>query len=495
MDPQALKVFAERLRAYLNTQQLALKHGQVLDLVAALPGLRNWPEVSAFPNRVAAATLNDHAAGRLARRIHDRFSLSVSPAALLQALAPPTNSQLKVWPDGPTPGVYVTTSQSAIDAAVARYEAATEGAILYAEDAGSGSDSAIDLGEMGLFSGGMERLPSGTLVVVGPLELTQDGWEDSCNRLNVAANLAYFHSLRIAALVRTPSLQNLYSDIDLLLRPEGEGLDTPLVDTLGIVTQAGDMQVVMPFVASRSKPVAEPISVTDQRLPEALESALADALKIRPFGILLFGVSPFSPDERMELMEAVLPLTDHAGPAVRIQDHFRSSEKPLSPALDALPVYPSVESAYAHGFRRMVIRSSHGNAVSAMLAHADDTCFLVAARDAEVSGMWVRSSIGRDRSTESLKATIAVMSVSEVAAKGQAHLVCDVITSEAISRATEAELEEMFDFFAANRVVRWEDQLEALLRSGKVTTTQAKKTLRFHPVEEYLSSRGVAQAV
>ena len=119
-------------------------------------------------------------------------------------LEPSATSVLKVWPDGPVPGVYVTTSQRAIDAAIARYEAATDGALLYAEDAGRSSDAAIDLGEHGLFSRGMDRLPSGTLVVVGPVPLTQESWSDNKDRLNTAANLAYSSSLRVVVLAETP---------------------------------------------------------------------------------------------------------------------------------------------------------------------------------------------------------------------------------------------------------------------------------------------------
>ena len=69
MDTQMLKVFAERLRAHLEQHQLHLKHGQALDLIAALPGLRNWPEVNAFPVRVAAAHVNGESAERLVRRL------------------------------------------------------------------------------------------------------------------------------------------------------------------------------------------------------------------------------------------------------------------------------------------------------------------------------------------------------------------------------------------------------------------------------------------
>lgn len=86
MDTQKLKVFAERLRAYLERQNLSLKHGQALDLIAAVPGLRNWPEVNAFPARVAVAHWDSQSADRLARRIAKLHALSLPADELLQAL-------------------------------------------------------------------------------------------------------------------------------------------------------------------------------------------------------------------------------------------------------------------------------------------------------------------------------------------------------------------------------------------------------------------------
>jgi hypothetical protein len=59
-------------------------------------------------------------------------------------------------------------------ASVARYEEATDGDLVYAERAGSGWEGSIDLGEYGLWSAGIDRLPSGTLLVVGPIELTSN---------------------------------------------------------------------------------------------------------------------------------------------------------------------------------------------------------------------------------------------------------------------------------------------------------------------------------
>ena len=82
----------------------------------------------------------------------------------------------------------------------------------------------------------MDRLPSGTLVVVGPLPLTQESWSDNKDRRHAAANLAYSSSLRVAVLADTPLPENLHSDIDLLLRPDDVGLDSKPVDVLGVVT-------------------------------------------------------------------------------------------------------------------------------------------------------------------------------------------------------------------------------------------------------------------
>ncbi len=356
MDTQILKVFAERLHAHLEQHHLSLKHGQTLDLVAAIPGLRNWPEVNAFPAKVAVVQWNSNSAERLARRIASRYSLNFPPEELLLALAPSPASLLQVWPDGPEPGVYVTTSQEAVDAAIAKYEAATDGALLFAENAGRSAEGAIDLGEYGLFSRGMDRLPSGTLVVVGPLPMTQESWEDNRDRLTTAAGLAYASSLRIIVLVDTPLPDNLHSDITLLLSDEGDGSDGELADVLGVVTETGDLRVVQPFVDHRVEPDNTQPFTTKERLPMPLENALRLAVEKRPYGIIVLGVTP-GDNARKAQLEAVLPLTEYAGPAVRIQPTFRSGygkdDTPLSSHFVGLPIFPSIESAYAPGLPQL----------------------------------------------------------------------------------------------------------------------------------------------
>lgn len=89
MDTSTLKVFAQRLRAHLQQHSISLRHGQALDLVAAVPGLRNWPEVNAFPDRVAEASYDDGACQRLVSRIAARYSKTFSAPDLHKALETP----------------------------------------------------------------------------------------------------------------------------------------------------------------------------------------------------------------------------------------------------------------------------------------------------------------------------------------------------------------------------------------------------------------------
>ncbi|MES2251665.1 MAG: hypothetical protein V4645_30650 [Pseudomonadota bacterium] len=492
MDTQKLKVFAERLRAYLERQNLLLKHGQALDLIAAIPGLRNWPEVNAFPGRVSAAQWDSDSADRLAKRIAKLHELILPIEELREALEPRSADVLKVWPNGPVPGLYVTTSQEAINAAIAKYEAATDGALLYAERAGQSADAAIDLGEYGLFSRGMDRLPSGTLVVLGPLPLTQESWSDNKDRLNVAADLAHSSSLRIAVLVETPLPENLHSDIDLLLRPDDEGLDSEPVNVLGVVTAAGDLQMLQPFVQRRLTPPAAQRFTTYQRLPQVLEFALGQALAKRPYGVIVLGITP-GDTQRKVLFEAVLPLTEHAGPAVRIQPTFSpgygKDSSPLSPHFQGLPIFPSIESAYASGYRRMVLESSNHAAAEAIARHAHEVCFLLRSWSTEVAGAWMSSLPDRMDKPNALDVVTAILCVADVPIKSGMLAVCDAYVGGASPAPVDNDIDRLAEHMQAHRAVRWEDELDALLAAKKVTSSQAKKALRRHGVEAHLASR------
>lgn len=95
MDTSTFKVCAQRLRAYLKQHRISLTHGQALDLVAAIAGLRNWPEVNAFPARVAAAACDNDACQRLASRIATRYGKTLSAQDLLKTLETPLPEKLR----------------------------------------------------------------------------------------------------------------------------------------------------------------------------------------------------------------------------------------------------------------------------------------------------------------------------------------------------------------------------------------------------------------
>lgn len=86
MDIQQLQVLAGRVRSLLQQSQVRIGHNKSLDLVAALVGLRNWPEVLAFPNRVASCPLDLAAVDRLSLLLKKAYGLEHAPPALLATL-------------------------------------------------------------------------------------------------------------------------------------------------------------------------------------------------------------------------------------------------------------------------------------------------------------------------------------------------------------------------------------------------------------------------
>jgi hypothetical protein len=87
METIELKQLARRLRGALAEAGARISHAQALDLVAALAGLRNWPEVAAFPDRVFEASVTDESLSRLLLRVKTAHSISLDHGALLAPLA------------------------------------------------------------------------------------------------------------------------------------------------------------------------------------------------------------------------------------------------------------------------------------------------------------------------------------------------------------------------------------------------------------------------
>jgi hypothetical protein len=489
MDAEQLKLLAGRLADWLAHHQHLVKHGHTLDFMAAIPGLRNWPEVLSFPERVANAEISELACQRLAQRITKKIGVTFSAQELQAALAAPpaTVVPLTVWPDGPAAGVYVTDSQAAVEAAIARYEAATDGALLYAEDAGCDAAGAIELGEYGLFSNGLARAPSGTLVVVGPVEMAQETWENNRDRVGAAANLALDAGLRVVVLCTTPMPQSIRDDVVLLLREAGWE-DRELAASLrGIVAEDGALVTAVPFAPGRSLPVPTPVTPTFN-LPDELAEVLRAGIAVRPFGLILIGTWGFKLS-RAELIEATLPLTEHAGPAARIQDNFHTDydgNPPISERFSSLPVFPSVESAYASGYRRMVFERPT-TLDKVVLARTNDVCFHVASVAMRASDALLRAgSMARADEPSMLAKTTAILCSGEIEAKKGPCVIYDAMAAQPDAPAS-LDFDEAEAFVESRRTVRWEDQLRLMHAQRKLTLTEAKKAFHNLPVAKVLA--------
>ena len=496
MDIPQLKLLAGSVRDLLQQSSSPIGHSQALDLVAAVPGLRSWPEVMAFPDRVAACELDTASAGRLAFRLKKNFALELTAKDLLSALAPDSlgasHGALQVWPGGPPPGVYVTTSPQAISALLARYEEATDGGLVYAERAGSGWEGSIDFGEYGLWSAGIDRLPSGTLLVVGPIELDQQSWDDAAQRLEMACLHALNSDHRVAVLVKTPTPDMLCEDLVVLLQSASDEPSDTDCALAGLVAENGELQRRRPFAAAYPKPVAIRANVELEALPVSTREALRRELAIHTSGIVLFGSSEIADHTAYDQLAAGLALTEHAGAAARIMPRHRGTPAKdwlVPEAIKALPFLPSIESAYAQGYRRMVI-SPHYSRGDVLLDY-DDVLFLGGTYGHGVADIALRllTSSGQNE-LKILERIVAVLGLFPVSGRRGRAVASDLFVRGTLPGPVSSEYSQLETFLQANRVICWEEELASLLDTAAVTVAGVKKAgQRHHSVTEFLAQR------
>lgn len=498
MDVQQLKLLAGRIRGLLEHANVTVTHNQALDLSGALVGLRNWPEVQAFPARVAAADLDLAAASRLAHRLHRKHGVELMPRELLESLQPPGVSAPEelpqIWPAGPRPGVYITTEQNHINALLQAYEDATDGALVYAERACSHWESSIDLGDDGLWSSGMQRVPSGTLLVLGPLDLNEQSWNDVGSRLESACLKAQAYDHRIAVLVNTESPDTLFHDIDLAVRmqePEGDDAHEAL---RGVVTQAGELAERTPFVEPLPAPVFRPSAAPLEPIPAAAVPLLKDALKRRPTGLVLLGSSEISEHWAADLVNAALALTEFAGPAARIRPRRRSTPAKdwnVPAATKALPFLPSVDSAFSLGYRRMVINPGYTNA-DVVAAYSDRVLFIAGGYGGTVDDLFMDAvrPRGFQKMTELLDEIVAILGVTQLKTSRMETAFADMYVPNGQQLEPGEKFSAVLKLLREHRVLRAEDDLSELLDQKRVTPAAVKKAVeRTKWVTELLAER------
>ncbi|WP_457322991.1 hypothetical protein [Roseateles sp. P5_E11] len=486
MDVPQLKLLAGLVRGLLEQHNVPIGHSQSLDLIAALPGLRNWPEVNAFPDRVAVCELNGSTIARLAHRLRSRHNVELTAQELVSALSPPGTARgagaapPQIWPTGPASGVYVTTSQEAINALLHQYEEATDGELVYAESAASDWEGAIDLGEWGLSSKGLARVPSGTLIVVGPVQLNQQSWEDSANKLDWACLRADLDGHRVAVLIDTPQPELMFKDIELAIRSVTPYVGECYPALTGIVTEEGELRRRTPFVQPVVPRIVSTANAPTDALPRQLLDLLQQRLKERSTGVLVLSSCVWEEHWGVEQIAAALPLTEAVGPACRIKPRSRGTpakDMMVPDVVRELPFLSSVESAYAHGYRRMLVTSSYTD-FSDLLKY-DDVLFFVGGHNLEVEEAVVetvrlRGSDELDRFFERL---VACAGVAPVAVGGETVHICDAFIPDANVPFKGRGFSGVVDHVRKHRTIRWEEELDRLLEDGAVTPEQVRASI------------------
>jgi hypothetical protein len=475
MDTQHLKLLAGRVRALLADSSIAIGHSQSLDLSAALVGLRNWPEVQAFPSHVAAQEVDHAAAARLSYRLQKVHEYRIDPADLIVHLRPPVSGQsaiqLQVWPSGPKAGVYFTTSAESLAALVEVYQEATDGAVFYAERAAAGHAAAINLGDDGLWSNGLDRVPSGTLVVVGPLRFTQQDWNDATERIEMACSLSYSAGLRLAVLVDSPAPSTVCADAALMLveNRAGDFVD----DLVGTIADDGSLMtgVSITYPGASSVPFAGTSSAIPPDVARALEVALASA----PAGLLALGSPSDLENPGFDLAVAGLAVTEHMGAAARIMPRYRSTLSKfdlVDPEVAKLPFLPSVQGAYARGYRRFLVDLRYTN-VDLIERFTKLGCLFIACSYGPSIEHVLRASFmnygAKPKKLDWLIAAVVVVNV-------EFHDVKKVLVDCFIGPATGlADDEEGYQAVFDMRSLRIEEQLSRLIEAGEVSLEQIRQ--------------------
>jgi len=360
---------------------------------------------------------------------------------------------------------------------------------MYADDPEFQGDGVVALGENGIFSAGMERVPPGTLFVLGPLVLTEENWSDCRDRLRAAMDLPG----RVVVLFDTPQPEHMFDDAMLLLQEEVElfRFEEALCRLRGTVTKDGKLADQSPLGLGRRTPkalVLNPSRVLPQVLGEALEMGIAR----RRHGFVVLGGWEEKPS-RFQLLESALPYTNYAGPAARIltdDRHGYDGDPPLSTAFAGLPVFPSVESAYRSGYRRMVIERPYA-ARESLMRYADDVCFLLSGSMSwQASDMLLRTV---DHSMQDVpqiaSKTVAVLAVGEIEGANGTFEVYDALPALLTVPPPDLELEALEQLIEGQRSVNWEDQLAHLLDAGSVTLQEARKSLRGGDLDAFAKLR------
>lgn len=495
MDTEQLRLRAGSLRQFLAERGFPFSHNQCLDLLAAAAGLRNWPEVISFPEKVGGAELDHKAAARLGRRIASKGGPQLADDELLGLLqtAKPLVHRTDVWPDGPSPGIYVTRDENAVALAIGHYSEASGDAMFFTSGVHFFEGNAIELGETGLFSAGLSRAPTGTLLVMD-LPIGGARWEDLKSRMTAAWNAAS-GGMRVVVLCSTPTPDSLYGDVSLLTHTEGEPGPGEPNWLLGIVSGEGYLCEQVPFAPARQRARhVESFPASELTLPQPVADDLIRAVNERTTGIVVAGMYGELEETRpLEVIAAMLPHLLPLGPIGRIPVHNDYDGRHHVPdAVALLPVFSSVESAIQAGCATIVFDMAFYDELEEIRTHAERALFVVGVKALSVGRGITQALSGMQDVEDMYEFVTAAICTGTVRGKASKPLAWDMyvhvndLVAANRNRKRPREVEEMFD---ACRVVRREDQIAHWLAAGVVSETSIRKDFPYLRLPKPLPSK------
>jgi len=213
---------------------------QMVDLVDRLvrKSAAGWHALGSDTTSASGLQDGGSVSGSVLRRILMEIGRAAHVALdiglVLQTLTSPRRTpQLASWPDGPPAGVYVTDNWKFAKAALARYSAATGGAIAYTDWALLAGPKARHLqpsqddilpgvpphesSPLGLSGADLLRKSPGALIVTGPWEFAEHPMFQTAAGLHEGCFLANEMHHRVVVVIRTPRPQSLWKDLERLL--------------------------------------------------------------------------------------------------------------------------------------------------------------------------------------------------------------------------------------------------------------------------------------
>jgi hypothetical protein len=152
---------------------------------------------------------------------------------------------------------------------------------------------------------------------------------------------------------------------------------------------------------------------------------------------------------------------------------------------------PSIESAYAHGYRRMLVESIYTD-VETMLKYGDEVLFFMGHYGLDATEAFLDAARGGsfNKLEKLLEKLVAAVGVGVIDVKGGVVRVGDLFIPDLTLQPASDAFGDIVEFFATHRSVRWEDELTKLLDSKQVSLAAAKKAFnRQRGTAEFFAGR------